>query len=130
MWRRRCRRRSAPRWRPARGAMAAYEAVTLLGFPASESGGIAAFVRALLAALEAAHGTSFPLVAPTPEEIRQGCWPRTALRLFRTPLVARAPPIHNHETLPLLAVALLVKALLPHRVRVVHTVHVDPAERK
>src|SRR3954467_3428407 len=103
MWRRRCRPRSAPRWRPERGAMAAYEAVTLLGFPASESGGIAAFVRALLATLEATHGTSFPLVAPTLEEIRQGRWPRTALRLFRTLLAARPRAIHNHENLPLLA---------------------------
>ncbi|MFC7538743.1 glycosyltransferase family 4 protein [Siccirubricoccus deserti] len=55
---------------------------------------------------------------------------RIAARLFRALLKARPRAIQNHENLPLLAVALLGKLLSPGRVRVVHTVHVDPAERK
>jgi glycosyltransferase involved in cell wall biosynthesis len=107
--------------------------VTLLAFPLQESGGIAAFVRSLLAALEAAHGKRFPLLAPTPAEAGTGARRgqlRVAARLFRALLKARPRAIQNHENLPLLAAALLGKLLSPGRVRVVHTVHVDPAERK
>ncbi|WP_149535810.1 glycosyltransferase family 4 protein [Siccirubricoccus phaeus] len=103
---------------------------TLLAFPVEESGGIAAFVRALLTALQGAYGPRFPLVAPTPDEARRLPWSRLGPLLFQRLRTARPDAIHNHENLPMLGLALLLKLLSLGRVRVVHTVHVDPAERK
>ena len=107
--------------------------VTLLAFPIGESGGIAAFARCLLASLGADHGGSFELVAPAASEPG---WStplgqiRFAVRALRELGRSRPRAIQNHENLPLLAAALAHKLLVLGRVRVVHTVHVDPANRK
>ena len=107
--------------------------VTLLAYPIGESGGIAAFVRSLLATLRSEHDGDFPLLAPaTPEagqSTRRGQIGFAAKALLAL-LKARPQAIQNHESLPLLCTALLCKLLLLGGPRVVHTVHVDPAERK
>ena len=106
--------------------------VTLLGYPLHESGGIAAFVRSLLQALRAEHGTDFPLVAPAasaPGQSTRLGQARFAATALRELLRLRPRAIQNHQHLPLLCSALLCKLLLGGRVRVVHTIHVDPAGR-
>ncbi|MCO6418406.1 glycosyltransferase family 4 protein [Siccirubricoccus sp. KC 17139] len=57
-------------------------------------------------------------------------WSRLVPRLFRRLRAARADAVHNHENLPLLGLALLLKAMRLGRLRVIHTVHVDPAQPK
>lgn len=109
--------------------------VTLLAYPIGESGGIAAFVRCLLAALRSDHGPAsrFPLVAPDSPEAWQstrGGQLRFAAEVLPALMRLRPRAIQNHENLPLLCAALLYKLLCLGGVRVIHTVHVDPAERK
>ena len=106
--------------------------VTLLGYPLHESGGIAAFVRSLLQTLRAEHGADFRLVAPAtsmPGQSTRRGQARFAATALRELLRLRPRAIQNHQHLPLLCSALLCKLLLLGRVRVVHTIHVDPAGR-
>ena len=107
--------------------------VTLLSYPLHESGGIAAFVRSLLATLEGEHGARFPLVAPAvslPCQSTRWGQMRFAATALRRLLRLRPRAIQNHQHLPLLCSALLCKLVYGGRVRVIHTVHVDPAGRK
>ena len=106
---------------------------TLLAYPLHESGGIAAFVRSLLATLEAEQNASFPVVAPAvsdpAQSTRQGQL-RFAAGTLGALLRIKPRAIQNHQSLLLLCSALLCKALFLGGVRVIHTVHVDPATRR
>src|SRR3954451_1724675 len=107
--------------------------ITLLAFPISEAGGIAAFARRLLAALETEQGRAFPLLAPTsPKDGQTTRWGqvRFAAKALRALVRARPRAIQTHENLPLLGAALLCKLCLLGSPRVIHTIHVDPAGRR
>ncbi len=118
---------------PEDGNAEAGPVVTLLAYPLQENGGIAAFVRSLLATLKAEHETSFTLVAPAMSMAEQSTrygQMRFAATAVRALSRARPRAVQNHENLPLLCAALLWKFVTLGSARVIHTVHVDPAERK
>lgn len=107
--------------------------VTLLAFPLQESGGIAAFVRSLLAALGGEYDAAFPVLAPAESAAAQSTrygQMSFAATVLRELFLVQPRVIQNHENLPLLCAAVTWKLLTLGSVRVIHTVHVDPAERK
>ncbi len=105
---------------------------TLLSFPPSYPGGISTFVGSLLPAL-ARFAPEMHLVAP--KRFRAGPGQRgsqmlLAIEQFLALLRTQPDIVHNHEHPALLAAAVAYRAVARLSVRVIHTVHIHPVERK
>jgi len=104
---------------------------TLLPFPLSHTGGVSTFVRGLTRAFKRDYGVELQLIAPN--RFRGGPGRRVSqlalgLQLFLRLCRSRPDVVHTHEHPALLAAALVYKAVRRRNVRIVHTVHVHPAE--
>ena len=106
---------------------------TLLAFPLARKGGISTFVAGLVPALERTFAVDVRLLAPPRTEARAGDrWSQVALVLKQcAQLLAYRPDIvHTHEHPANLAAAVIYRLISGHTVRVVHTFHIEPAERR
>jgi L-malate glycosyltransferase len=106
---------------------------TVLSLPLSHPGGVTTFVSGLLGGLGQRAGLELSVIQP--DRFKGGPGDRVSQlvlaseQLFHL-LRLRPDVVHNHEHPVLLASALVYAALARRDVRVVHTVHVDPAERR
>jgi glycosyltransferase involved in cell wall biosynthesis len=105
--------------------------VTLLPFPLTDKGGINTFVRNLTEALVRDFEVTPQVVASDRFTARSGrplAQFSVAVRQLLAMLSVRPDIVHTHEHPALLAAAIVYRVLARRRVRVVHTIHVHPAE--
>ena len=116
---------------PARESSA--RLVILLAFPLTEKGGINTFVRNLIGALESEFEVK-PLLIVSERFIaragRRKAQLETAARHLMALLRVKPDIIHTHEHPALLAAAVVYRMLSRRGVRVVHTIHVHPIQRR
>lgn len=107
--------------------------VTLLPFPLTDKGGINTFVRNLIEELGAEFEVTPLLIASDRFTARSGRYLahlEVAIRHVLAMLRLKPDIVHTHEHAALLAAAILYRILSPRPVRVVHTIHIHPAQRR
>ena len=105
----------------------------LLSFPLSHPGGVSSFVRGLLEALAQSFEVDLVLIAP--DQFRAGpgerrAQARLAVEQFFQLLRLRPEVVHTHEHFVHLIAAVLYQQVARRSARIVHTVHIDPVERR
>ena len=111
----------------------ALRVATVLSLPLSHPSGVTTFVSGLLGALGQRAGLELSVIQP--DRFKGGPGDRVSQLILASEqlfhlLRLRPDVVHNHEHPVLLASALAYAALAGRDIRVVHTVHVDPAERR
>jgi glycosyltransferase involved in cell wall biosynthesis len=107
--------------------------VTLLSHPLTPGSGLGTFILGLTAALKTNPGLDLMLIAP--EDVRGAAGRRVsqtllAFQQLRQLRHARPDVIHTHDHPALLAAAVGYREFSRRRVRVVHSAHLDPVERR